>query len=66
LACAHSAAWKESDVGEEEKEADKFAGKLLIPPAQYSAFLREGKFFLEHIKIRVRIPGTSLKRILPM
>lgn len=53
-------------MGEEEKEADKFAGKLLIPPAQYSAFLREGKFFLEHIKIRVRIPGTSLKRILPM
>ena len=39
-----------SDAGEEEREADKFAGNLLIPPTQYGTFVREGKFFAEHIQ----------------
>jgi hypothetical protein len=41
---------KENRVGEDEMEADRYAGNLLIPQGEYSIFVKADKFFLKHIK----------------
>jgi len=49
---------KENSVGEEEEqEADRYAGNILIPPAEYRAFVKEGKFFRTQIMAFARKIG---------
>jgi len=39
----------EHDLDKFEKEADKFAGDRLIPPAKYKSFIKKGNFYPEDI-----------------
>ena len=58
---------KETSGGEEEREADRYAGNILIPPGEYRAFVKEGKFFPKQIgafanKIGIH-PGIVVGRL---
>lgn len=55
------------NAGEDEREADRYAGNLLIPQVEYNMFVKEGKFFQKHIsdfarKIGIH-PGIVVGRL---